>query len=338
MTIIDHSMKSNLTYLKKLELFKELDNFKDGQFFGIADQKVKNHLPQWIAFSPHIFWLKNPEEEKNLEVYGEAIEFLLKQGISRSSTLYVFGGGATTDFGGFVASTILRGIKWVAIPSTLLAMIDGSIGGKVAINMVQGKNLIGSFHCPEKVMICADFLTSLPEKEWMSGKGEVLKYGFLSKEIYELILKKSPIEDIALACAKFKNDVVEKDFREVGERITLNLGHTLGHAFEKSLKIPHGHAVAMGLKYLFKIMNMTDALTDWEKMVKALSLPIEKFDVGNFPSFDIKSFLSYIDQDKKKQESNLRLVLVKGIGFCYVEEVPLKDFKIKIQSHADFKS
>jgi 3-dehydroquinate synthase len=331
-------MKSNLTYLKKLELFKELDNFKDGQFFAIADQKVKNHLPQWIAFSPHIFWLKNPEEEKNLEAYGEAIEFLLKQGISRNSTLYVFGGGATTDFGGFVASTILRGIKWVAIPTTLLAMVDGSIGGKVALNMAQGKNLIGSFHCPEKVMICGDFLTSLPDKEWMSGKGEILKYGFLSKEIYELIIKKSPIEDIALACAKFKNEIVEKDFRESGERIILNLGHTLGHAFETTLKIPHGHAVAMGLKYLFKIMNMTEALHDWEKLVKALKLPEEKFEIVNFSNFDLTSFTSYIEHDKKKKEANLRLVLVNGIGFCYVEEVSMKDFKTKIQSYAEFKT
>lgn len=330
-------MKSHLTYLKKLELFKELDNFKEGQFFAIADQSVKNHLPQWISFSPHIFWLKNPEEEKNLEVYGRAIEFFLKQGISRNSTLYAIGGGATTDFAGFVASTILRGIKWCAIPTTLLAMIDGSIGGKVAINMPQGKNLIGNFHTPEKVYICGDFLTSLPEKEWMSGKGEILKYGFLSAPINEMILKKAPIENIALECAKFKNEVVERDFKEQGERIYLNLGHTLGHAFEFTLKIPHGHAVAMGLKYLFKIMNLTEAYAQWEKMVKALSLPSEKFEINNFDHFDLKAFSAYLEQDKKKLDSHLRLVLVKGIGFCYVEEVSLKDFKTKIQTYAEFK-
>jgi 3-dehydroquinate synthase len=330
-------MKSNLTYLKKLELFNELDNFKNGQLFAIADQRIKNHLPQWIAFSPHIFWLKNPEDEKNLEVYGQAIEFFLKQGISRDSTLYAFGGGATTDFAGFVASTILRGIKWVAIPTTLLAMIDGSIGGKVAINMPQGKNLIGAFHSPEKIMICGDFLTSLPDKEWMSGKGEVLKYGFLDPEINELILKKVAIENIAVACAKYKNDVVERDFRERGERIHLNLGHTLGHAFELALKIPHGHAIAMGMKYLFKIMKLDEALFQWEQMVKALNLPAEKFELVNFSKFDIKAFIDYLEQDKKKTETSLRLVLVKGIGFCYVEEVSIKDFKTKIQSHAEFK-
>lgn len=330
-------MKSNLIYLKKLELFKELDNFKDGQFFAIADQKIKNHLPQWISFSPHIFWIKNPEEEKNLEMYGHAIEFFLKQGITRNSTIYAFGGGATTDFAGFVASTILRGVKWVAVPTTLLAMVDGSIGGKVALNMPQGKNLVGAFHSPEKVLICGEFLSTLSDKEWISGKGEVLKYGFLSKEINKMILDKAAIEDIAVACANFKNIVVEKDFKEEGERIHLNLGHTLGHAFESNLKIPHGHAVAMGLKYLFKVMKIDDAVTQWEKMVKALNLPAEKFDIDRFPQFDFRTFSAFLDQDKKKVDAKLRLVLVNGIGLCYVQEVPLKDFKAKIQSYEEFK-
>lgn len=330
-------MNCNLIYLKKLELFKELDNFKDGQFFAIADYKIKNHLPQWITFSPNIFWLKNPEEEKNIESYANAVEFFLKNGITRQSTIYAFGGGATTDFGGFVSSTILRGVKWVAVPTTLLGMIDGSIGGKVAINMPQGKNLVGAFHMPEKVLICGDFLTSLSEKEWLSGKGEVLKYGFLSKEINELIIKKTSIEEIAHACAKFKMDVVDRDFQEKGERIYLNLGHTLGHAFEYLLKIPHGQAVGMGLKYLFQVLNNTEALNQWENLVKALNLPREKFDLERFPNFDVKLFINYLEQDKKKVEKGIRLVLVKGIGSCYVEEVILKDFKAKIISHAEFK-
>lgn len=330
-------MKSNLTYLKKLELFKELDNFKEGQFFAIADQKVKNHLPQWISFSPHIFWLKNPEEEKTLEVFERAVEFFLKQGITRSSTIYAIGGGATTDFAGFVASTILRGVKWVAIPTTLLAMIDGSIGGKVALNMPQGKNLIGAFHAPENVYICGDFLTSLPASEWISGKGEVMKYGFLSKEIHDMIMKKAAIEDIAVACAKFKNEVIKKDFKEQGERIHLNLGHTLGHAFESHLKIPHGQAVAMGLKYLFKVMELNQSHGEWSEMIKALNLPAERMEIAHYSHFDLKAFLNFLEQDKKKVELKLRLVLVKDIGFCYVEEVPMKDFKTKIQSYAEFK-
>jgi 3-dehydroquinate synthase len=219
----------------------------------------------------------------------------------------------------------------------LLAIVDGSIGGKVALNMPQGKNLIGAFHAPLKVLICNDFLTTLSDKEWMSGKGEVLKYGFLSKEINQMILSRKSIEDISLACAEFKNKIVEKDFKESGDRILLNLGHTLGHAFEVALDIPHGQAVIMGMKYLFKYMEMEDALDHWEKMLKALDLQKEKFDLKDFPGFDRNRFFSYLDHDKKKSEGNIRLVLVREIGQCYVEEMSLKDFKTKIQSHADFK-
>jgi 3-dehydroquinate synthase len=330
-------MKSKLTYLKKLELFKELDNYRDGQFYAVIDQKIKNHLPQWIQFSPHVFWLKNPEEEKNLEHYGEAIEFFLRQGIQRSSHLYAFGGGATSDFAGFVAATILRGIKWSVIPTTLLAMVDGAIGGKVAINMPQGKNLLGSFHLPQQIFFCGEFLSTLPEKEIISGKGEVLKYGFLSKDIYQLIMNKSHIDEISVACAKFKNFVVENDLRDQGERVYLNLGHTLGHAFESTLKIPHGQAVAMGLKYIFRIMRNEKASLEWDKMAKALGLPTEKLEIDAFPAFSLKTFLSYLEQDKKKIEASLRLVLVRDIGSCYLEDIPLKEFKTKIECYEEFR-
>jgi 3-dehydroquinate synthase len=330
-------MKSKLTYLKKLELFKELDNFREGHFFAVVDHKIKNHLPQWIQFSPQVFWLKHPEEEKNLEVYGRALEFFLQQGITRTSTIFAFGGAATSDFAGYVAATILRGVKWAAVPTTLLAMVDGSIGGKVGLNMPQGKNLVGAFHLPENVYLCSDFLTTLPEHEMVSGKGEVLKYGFLSKEIHQHIMSKTPVEELAVDCARYKNNVVEHDFKDQAERIFLNLGHTMGHAFEATLKIGHGHAVIMGLKYLFKVMNNEVALEQWEAMVQALGLNPDKFSIGNYPGFDAKKFFSYLEQDKKKTATSLRLVLVNGIGSCYVEEISLKDFKAKIQSYDEFK-
>ncbi len=329
-------MKSKLTYLKKLELFKELDAFRDGHFYAIADQKVKNHLPQWIQFSPDVFWLKAPEEQKNLEVYGQALEFFLKQGIQRGSKLYAFGGGATTDLTGYVASTILRGIRWVSVPTSLLGMVDGSIGGKVAINMPQGKNLVGAFHSPEEIFICSDFLSTLNQAELMSGKGEILKYGFLSRNVADLILSKAPLETIIVECARYKNLAVEEDFREEGKRMLLNLGHTMGHAFESTLKIPHGQAIIMGMKYLFQVMKLNEAMTYWNKMSEALELKSDDFQLNNFPGFNTKDFFAYLDHDKKKLNSSIRLVLVKDIGSCYLEEVPLKDFKSKILSHDEF--
>ncbi|MFA5583693.1 MAG: 3-dehydroquinate synthase family protein, partial [Bacteriovoracaceae bacterium] len=296
-------LNTKLTYLKKLELFKLLEDREGSKFFAIADQKAKNHLPQWIQFSPYIFWLKNPEEEKTLDTYGRALNFFISQGIQRDDIIYAFGGGATTDLAGFVAATVLRGVQWVAVPTTLLAMIDGSLGGKVAVNLDAGKNLVGAFHAPQSVLICSDFLSSLPDKEWWSGKGELLKYGFLSKDIYELIIKKAPIDEIIMESAKFKTRIVEQDFKEQGERIYLNFGHTLGHAFETTLKIPHGLAVAMGIKYLLRLTNATSALEEWEKLVKALALPAERLELSYYDNFTITNFISYLEQDKKKAKN-----------------------------------
>ena len=330
------TMHSSLSYLKKLELFKVLDENREKEFFAIVDQRVKNHLPQWIQFSTHVFWLSNPEDQKNLEDYARAVEFLLRQGIHRKSVLHAIGGGATTDFAGFVAATILRGIPWVAIPTSLLAMIDGSIGGKVALNLSQGKNLIGAFHLPARVLISGDFLTTLSQDEWLSGKGEVLKYAFLSREINALVRKKTPIEEIAVACANYKTQIVDEDYKESGKRILLNLGHTMGHAFELGLGIPHGIAVAMGLKYLFTLFDQTENLNEWNTLTEALGMKSEKLELSHYPNFSRVNFLKLIEQDKKKRGTSIQLVMVRDVGSCYIEEIPLKDFKQRIEEKHEF--
>ncbi|HXH30891.1 MAG TPA: 3-dehydroquinate synthase family protein [Bacteriovoracaceae bacterium] len=330
-------MKSNLTYLKKPELYKQLDSYKGAQFFAMIDLKVKVHLPEWVTASENVFWLSDPEGQKSIGAYQEALEFFLARGLLRTSVLFGIGGGATTDLCGFVASTILRGVDWVAVPTTLLAMVDGSIGGKVALNLKLGKNLVGAFHLPREIFICYEFLSTLPPREWLSGKGEVLKYGFLSQRVHALIMQKAPLQEIALECARFKEQVVEKDFLEKGDRILLNLGHTLGHAFEHQLKIPHGHGVLLGMKYLFSVLGMGEQLATLLQMAEALSVEQKSFEVKSFSGFSLNTFLELLDHDKKKSQSALRLVLVKGIGSCYVEEVSMKDFKEKISSHDDFK-
>lgn len=329
-------MESRLIYINKTDLYKELDELSSGEFFAVADSAIKNHLPKWIQFSATVFWLNNPEEQKVLATYEDATEFFLKQGIHRESTLYVFGGGATTDFGGFIAATLLRGIKWRAIPTTLLAMVDGSLGGKVALNTPSGKNLIGAFHHPEQIYLCPEFLNTLDKEHTQSGRGEILKYGFLSPEIGELILKKADIGKIIEASARFKMGVVERDFRDKGERAFLNLGHTLGHAFEFLLKLPHGLAVAMGMKYLFEVMKKESSSKAWTQMAESLELPMGKLDVKTFPDFDKKKFFDYLQQDKKRTKDKIKLVLSDGPGKVYTEELSLTEFKNRINAHDDF--
>lgn len=329
-------MNSQLTYMKKPELLKELE-LHQSHFFAVIDEKVKSHLPEWVISSDNVFWITDPEGSKSLEAYERVVTFFLERGISRTSQIVAIGGGATTDLSGFVAATILRGIEWIAIPTTLLAMVDGSIGGKVGLNTSQGKNLLGAFHHPEKICLCFDFLTTLPELEWQSGKGEILKYGFLSTEIHQAIVKKESLEVISRLCPEYKKNVVNRDFKEQGERVLLNLGHTLGHAFELSLDIPHGLAVMMGLKYLFLVLDQKEQLKNWQEMISALELSSEKCLISSYPQFSVDNFINYIKQDKKKSQESIRLVLVKSIGLCHVHEMNLNEFISQIRDHAEFK-
>lgn len=330
-------MKSNLSYIKKPELFEELSRHQS-HFFGVIDSKVRDHLPDWMNQSPNVFWIHDPEGSKNLETFGKASSFFLDRGVDRNSTLIAIGGGATTDLGGYIASSLLRGIKWISVPTTLLAMVDGSIGGKVGLNMPQGKNQLGAFHAPSDVLICNDFLVTLPEAEWISGKGEILKYAFLSSKIHDLILNNADMEMISFECALYKKQTVEDDFKETGDRIFLNFGHTLGHAFESSLKISHGVAVAMGIRYLLKLLNQIEQLTEWNKLTQALGLPVDKLSIRAYPEFSVEKFKNYLLQDKKKAQDSMRLVLVKEVGKPFVQDMPLSELVNKIEGFGDFKN
>lgn len=330
-------IKAHLTYLKMPDLFKELEQLPESEFFAVIDEAVRSHLPHWIGESTRVYWLQSPEEQKNLASFSEICRFFLQQGISRSSKLYAIGGGATTDLAGFVAASLLRGINWVSVPTTLLAMVDGAIGGKVAVNVPEGKNLVGAFHAPAQVLICEDFLVTLPEQEWLSGKGEIVKYAFLSKPIHDLVMNKAELGIIAWECALFKKEIVERDFKETGDRILLNLGHTLGHAFESNLKIPHGFAVMMGLKYLLRLLKIDSMLNEWEKITEALGVDASKLNFKS-PHFSLDSFLAYLQQDKKRQAHTIRLIVPEQIGKSIVREVPLDEFIQKIKQHDDFKA
>ncbi len=329
-------MNSRPQYMPISDLFEKL-SASQGTFFAVIDVKVKPHLPDWIKSLETVFWIQSPEEEKNLQHYQEITSFLLEKGITRTATLVVMGGGATTDLGGFVAATLLRGLSWIAIPTTLLGMVDASIGGKVGVNTIQGKNLLGAFHAPAEIVICDDFLLTLSESEVISGKGEILKYGFLSSAIYTAIKNGTNLHSLAIACADFKHDVVTRDFKEEGERIFLNLGHTLGHAFEFQLGIPHGLAVAMGMKYLFEVFQLNHLLKDWMMMVEQLSLPKEKLDLDFYPQFNKELFKLYLGQDKKKTQDSIRLVLVSTPGKCLIQNMRMVEFFQLLEAHEKFQ-
>lgn len=329
-------MNSRPQYMPISDLFEKL-KASQGPLFAVIDAKVKPHLPDWLKSHESIFWIHSPEEEKTLTQYEVMTSFFLEKGISRNATLIVIGGGATTDLGGFVAATILRGLSWVAIPTTLLGMVDAAIGGKVAINTSHGKNLLGAFHAPAEIIICDEFLLTLPESEVMSGKGEILKYGFLSSSIYSIIKNGSNLQALAVACADYKQEIVDRDFHEKGERVLLNLGHTLGHALEFQLGIPHGLAVAMGMRYLFEVFDQIELLEEWNMMVEKLALPKEKLDLDFYSQFDKQKFKDYLRQDKKKTQDSIKLILVSHPGICTIKTMTMSDFLIKLEAHEKFQ-
>jgi 3-dehydroquinate synthase len=330
-------MTAKIHYLKSLELLKHLDQHKESAFFAVIDNKVKNHLPQWIQFSPHVYWLSNPELQKNLESFQKIVDFFLDQGIERNSVIYAIGGGATSDLAGFVASTLLRGVRWKVIPTTLLAMVDASIGGKTAINLSLGKNLVGSFYHPEEILLCTDFLKTSSSQDLLSGEGEIIKYGFLSSEINDLIMTGKSLEEIAPACAHYKMDIVKKDFKEQGERLHLNLGHTLGHVFEHHWKIPHGQAILMGLKAVFTLFDLKNSNTELLALLKARKVDESFLDWSKFEQIKMDEFLKTIYADKKKQHSKLRFILVKRVGSCYTEELTSSELKKMLEANEDLQ-
>jgi 3-dehydroquinate synthase len=327
-------MNSQLLYMSGDELLNRLTALPK-PWLGVVDRKVEAYLPASFKLSPGIFWLEHPEQHKTPEGYLALVNFFLQHKITRTDRLLAIGGGATADLTGFVAATILRGIDWVAVPTTLLGMVDACLGGKTGINSVHGKNLVGAFHPPREVWTSLHFLQGLPDVEMQSGKGEILKYAMLSAEIRKKVLARADLQSLILACADYKMQVVRNDPKENKERISLNLGHTLGHAFESVLQIPHGLAVAMGLGLLLEVLEEKELWLRWRELVVALDLPQAVLSFKNYPAFDLQNFLNYVSMDKKNQCHKVRLVLPLESEGYRVLEMALAEFQEKIKKHAD---
>lgn len=268
--------------------------------------------------------LPSGENSKNINEYASILTDLARNDFTRNDLVIVLGGGVAGDLAGFVAATYLRGIRYIQVPTTLLSMIDSSIGGKTAIDFDNKKNIVGAFHSPIAVYIDTKFLETLPDEELLSGYGELVKYAILDKKIYKLIVKDIEIEDIIRACLVYKKWVVKKDFKEKNLRMLLNLGHTIGHAIESKsqFKIKHGAAVALGIIKASKISNKLKLLKDSEEM-KIFNL-LQKFKLYSEKEFEVGS---YIASDKKMRAGGIiNFVAIKKIGKCKIIAMPLEEF------------
>lgn len=269
------------------------------------------------------------EESKNADTLFELVEFMAENKFTRSDFAVALGGGVTGDMTGLAASLYLRGIPFVQVPTTLLAAVDSSVGGKTAVNLTAGKNLMGAFYQPELVLCDTDTLSTLPENEFANGMAEVIKYGVIfDKELFDKVRGgdvKSDIESIIARCVELKRDVVAKDEFDKGDRQLLNFGHTMAHSIEKcsNFEIEHGSAVAIGMVIAAK----ASAKLGWsdEDCTQAIIEANQNNDLPIECEFEPKDLADVALSDKKRTGGTINFVVPRVMGRCILKKIPVTE-------------
>src|ERR1035437_2566859 len=277
----------------------------------------------------NIYIMPAGEKNKSKECYNNILTFMIDNNYGRDSLIAAIGGGVTGDIAGFVASTYMRGIQLVQIPTTLLAIVDSSIGGKTGINFFNRKNIVGTFYQPNFVLSDTVFLDTLPEDEITSGTGEIIKYAFLSdrnfyndvNDSYNSIisLNRKTLNRIVPVCINIKAEIVSEDEQESGLRKILNLGHTFAHAYESyfDFGIKHGNAVAAGIiSSLFLSFKM--GIINKSSLNYFLKLP-SKINYIYSDSLNKNEIINLMLSDKKNKEGKIKFILIKDIGEILIE-------------------
>lgn len=288
---------------------------------------IVNLLEESLGCIKYVF--NEGEDNKNLNTVTAIYDFLIKNNADRSSILIALGGGVVGDIAGFVASTFMRGIRYISIPTTLVSQVDSSVGGKVGCNYGDIKNIVGAFYNPEFVYIDTSFLNSLSNKQILDGLGEVIKYGLIYSKELLLFIEQNPDQILSAdsrkasyivkECLKIKTEVISKDFKDTGLRNILNFGHTVGHGIEaeSNYAVPHGIAVALGmlaaLKLSEKYCGLSSSVYNYVvSLYKKLNLPTS-YKVDNYDSF------LYAIRHDKKNNDKINFVLLKDIGNCIIK-------------------
>ena len=274
--------------------------------------------------------LPHGEETKCLARLSDLYTFLCENRITRKDAVIALGGGVIGDLTGLAAATFLRGVHFIQVPTTLLAQVDSSVGGKVAVDLPQGKNLVGAFYQPEFVLVDPDTLNTLTDDYWRDGLGEVVKYGCIGDaDLFALLEDCAPggraalmarIDEILVHCIQAKADVVAQDERDTGLRMTLNFGHTIAHAVETCQHytgLRHGEAVALGMHVMTRLTEqkgLTDAGTAdrLDALLSQLGMPMQ------LPDFDEETLVAAMGMDKKFSGKVLRVIVLNQIGKCYI--------------------
>jgi len=329
---IEKGLISNIgAEIKKIYINKKIAMITDKNVDSFYGKKVKESLEN-SGFTVLKVVLEPGEKSKSIETLLRVYDELLDFEITRGDLIIALGGGVIGDLTGFAAATLLRGVPFIQIPTSLLAQIDSSIGGKVAVDLPKGKNLVGSFYHPEAVFVDPEMLNTLEDKQLYDGMGEVIKYGCIKdKELFNNLLGYKDKEElmsnmdyIIYTCCSIKKEIVEIDEKDTGDRMLLNFGHTIGHAIEKYFNYEtytHGEAVALGM---YAITKKSEAMNITKKGSSELIKEIlKKYNLEyEIQIQDKEKILKTIALDKKSKGNHISLVLIKDIGESYLHKMP----------------
>ncbi|WP_417017694.1 3-dehydroquinate synthase [Anaerotignum sp.] len=300
----------------------------DSTVVHLYEETVRQSLTE-AGFSVCTFVFPSGEASKNIHTLSHLLEFLAKEEMTRTDLIVALGGGVTGDLAGFGAAVYLRGIPFVQIPTTFLAAIDSSVGGKTAVDLEAGKNLAGAFYQPKLVLCDTDVLQTLPEVVFADGIAEALKYGVLGDTVlFEKIAGgdfRQDLEEIIETCVSMKRDVVEEDEFDTGKRQLLNLGHTFGHAIEQKshFQMTHGHAVAIGMHLIAKA---AEAKGIAEKgTAAAIAKALEQNQLPKETTFSPAEVAEGTLRDKKRRGETISFVFPKKIGTCEIVKIPVEE-------------
>ncbi|MGN6164709.1 MAG: 3-dehydroquinate synthase [Flavisolibacter sp.] len=317
---VDYYFAGGISHLKEIVDSKNAILITDENVFSHHQKRFKN----WNTIV-----LKPGEEYKIQATVDSVIEQLIEMEADRKTTLVGVGGGVVTDLTGYVASVYMRGIRFGFVPTTLLSLVDASIGGKNGIDVGVYKNMVGVIRQPSFILHDLVFLNSLPDNEWRNGFAEIIKHACIkdaamfreleSKDL--LFYRKKRKETCALIQrnALIKTKVVQQDEFEQGDRKLLNFGHTLGHALENQYELSHGEAISIGMAYA---ASLSRRLKDFKQAQRVISA-LEQYGLSTFAQFDKDKVINVLKMDKKKTKDNINFILLEKIGKAVIQSIPI---------------
>ena len=300
--------------IQKVHKGKNLFIVTDQNLYDLYAQNLSDCLSEFFV---RFVCVKPGEKSKSLTTYQSVINTFIEMGIKRSDMIVAFGGGVVGDLAGFVAATLYRGIPFIQVPTSLLSMVDSSIGGKVGIDLEQGKNLIGTFYNPKFVFIDPHFLTTLPKRDYHNGLAEMIKAGLIrDKKLYQFLLEYDTVGEIEIAQAiQVKRELVLNDPKDQNERMLLNFGHTFGHAIEKKHHYEtylHGEAISYGMLIALEVgVTLGETKVELYEEVKNLLL---RRQLIKLPLLKQEDYRDQIIHDKKLLDDGLHFVIVTKPG------------------------